>query len=99
MPMNMGIHVFATVSFYATHLHVAVDIGTAFLGLAALLDKYLLGVLTVALMVEGFMYMTVLDDPQKLMHVKRAIGATVIGAIIVIAASTLAPELVAAFNR
>ena len=90
---------FITNAFLLSQFGIHVDIGTAFLGLAALLDKYLLGVMTVSLVILGYMYMTSLDDPQRLMHVKRAIAAVVIGSIIVVVASTLAPELLTAFGR
>lgn len=96
--MQMMQHFFATISFFQTHLVVA-DIGTAFLALASLMEKYVIGVMTVALIIEGYMYATSLDDPQKLMHVKKAIAATIVGGMIVVLAASLAPELVAAFGK
>ena len=96
--MQIMLHFLTTLSVFRAYLIVA-DIGTAFLALASLMEKYVIGVTTVALMIEGYMYATSLDDPQKLMHVKKAIGATVIGAMIVVLAASLAPELVTAFGK
>ena len=68
-------------------------IGLALTGLARLCVGLLVGVLTLFLVVEGYRYMAT-DETMRGVHLKRAIGALLGGAILIIAAVTLAPQII-----
>jgi UDP-N-acetylmuramyl pentapeptide phosphotransferase/UDP-N-acetylglucosamine-1-phosphate transferase len=80
-------------------LAVLADVGTAFQSVAQLLASFLGGVLAFILVVEGYLYISAVDDTQKAMHAKRAIGAAIAGGILVAVAVNLAPELVNMFKK
>lgn len=75
------------------------DIGSGFNNLASTLATYLGGVLAFVLVIEGYLYMSAVDDAQKAMHAKRAIGAAVAGAILVAVAVSLAPTIVKSIKQ
>jgi hypothetical protein len=68
-------------------------IGLALTGLARMGAGLLVGVLTLFLVVEGYRYMTT-DETMRGVHLKRALAALLGGAILVIAAVTLAPQII-----
>jgi uncharacterized membrane-anchored protein len=68
-------------------------IGNAMTSLATLLAGFVVGPVTIALVVEGYHYMFS-DSSMRGMHLKRAIGIIVIGTALVIFAVTLAPQLI-----
>ena len=78
---------------------VLLDVGTAFQGVANLLAGFLGGILAFVLVVEGYLYMASMDDVQKAMHAKRAIGAAIVGGILIVVATQLAPTLVTTFGK
>ncbi len=78
---------------------VLLDVGTAFQGVANLLAGFLGGIMAFVLVVEGYLYMAAMDDVQKAMHAKRAIGAAIVGGILIVVATQLAPTLVATFGK
>jgi hypothetical protein len=78
---------------------VLLDVGTAFQGVANLLAGFLGGILAFVLVVEGYLYMAAMDDVQKATHAKRAIGAAIVGGILIVVATQLAPTLVATFGQ
>lgn len=78
---------------------VLLDVGTAFQGVANLLAGFLGGILAFVLVVEGYLYMASMDDVQKAMHAKRAIGAAIVGGILIVVATQLAPTLVTTFGQ
>jgi UDP-N-acetylmuramyl pentapeptide phosphotransferase/UDP-N-acetylglucosamine-1-phosphate transferase len=74
-------------------------VSQAFSHVASLLAGFLGGVMAFVLVVEGYMYLAAMDDVQKAAHAKRAIGAAIVGGILVVVATTgLATDLVNAFN-
>lgn len=75
------------------------DVGSAFNGVAKLLAGFLGGIMAFVLVVEGYMYLSAMDDVQKAAHAKRAIGAAIAGGILVAVAVGLAPDLVTAFGH
>src|SRR6266567_1639167 len=68
-------------------------ISLALTGLARMAVGLLVGVLTLFLVVEGYRYMAT-DETMRGVHLKRALGALLGGAILIIAAVTLAPQLI-----
>ncbi|GHO88158.1 hypothetical protein [Dictyobacter formicarum] len=78
---------------------VLADVSGAFNGLAAMFAGWLAGILAFILVIEGYQYMFALDDNQKAMHAKRAIGAAIVGGILVVVATNLAPTLVSNFGK
>ena len=68
-------------------------ISLALMGLARMGAGLLVGVLTLFLVVEGYRYMTT-DETMRGVHLKRALAALLGGAILVIAAVTLAPQII-----
>jgi hypothetical protein len=70
-------------------------ISNAFIALARLGAGFLVGVLTLFLVVQGFQYMAS-DETTRGSHLKRGLGALLGGAILVLVATTLAPDLVSA---
>ncbi|GHO49186.1 TrbC/VirB2 family protein [Ktedonospora formicarum] len=75
-------------------LVLGASIGSAFSNLTTLITSYLIPVVAFALAVLGYMYITSLDDYQRAAHIKRAIGMVIVGAIIVVIATTISTELV-----
>jgi hypothetical protein len=85
--------------FTLFHLLVLADVSSAFKNVASLLAGFLGGVMAFVLVVEGYMYLAAMDDVQKAAHAKRAIGAAIVGGILVALATTgLADTLVHAFK-
>jgi hypothetical protein len=81
-------------------LFILADVGSAFTGVAKLLAGFLGGVMAFVLVVEGYMYLAAMDDVQKAAHGKRAIGAAIVGGILVaLATMGLATDLVNAFGK
>ncbi len=68
-------------------------ISLALTGLARMCVGLLVGVLTLFLVVEGYRYMAT-DETMRGVHLKRALSALLGGAILIIAAVTLAPQLI-----
>ena len=68
-------------------------ISLALTGLARMAVGLLVGVLTLFLVVEGYRYMAT-DETMRGVHLKRALAALLGGAILIIAAVTLAPQLI-----
>ena len=68
-------------------------ISSALTGLARMCVGVLVGVLTLFLVVEGYRYMST-HETTRGVHLKRALAALLGGAIIIIAAVTLAPEII-----
>src|SRR6266550_693325 len=68
-------------------------ISLALTGLARLCVGLLVGVLTLFLVVEGYRYMAT-DETMRGVHLKRALAALLGGAILIIAAVTLAPQII-----
>ncbi len=75
------------------------DIGTAFSAVAILLAGFLGGVLMFVMVVNGYLYMMAMDDVQRATRAKAAIGAAILGGILVATAVTFAPDLVTAFGK
>lgn len=75
-------------------LVLGASIGSAFSNLTTLITGYLIPIVAFALAVLGYMYITALDDYQRAAHIKRAIGMVIVGAIIVVIATTISTELV-----
>jgi len=75
------------------HFLIMADIGSAFLAITKQFAGYLGAALAFVLMVAGYTYMFALDDHNKAAQAKRAIGAGVIGAIIVALAIFLGPSI------
>jgi len=75
------------------------DIGTAFTAVAVLLSGFLGGVLMFVMVVNGYLYMMAMDDVQRAARAKAAIGAAIVGGILIATAVNFAPDLVAAFNK
>jgi UDP-N-acetylmuramyl pentapeptide phosphotransferase/UDP-N-acetylglucosamine-1-phosphate transferase len=94
--LNVSISVLSSI---LVRLVVMADIGSAFQSVAQLLASFLGGVLAFILVVEGYLYISAVDDTQKAMHAKRAIGAAIAGGILVAVAVNLAPELVSMFKK
>lgn len=89
---------FAPLFFHLSTFPLA-DIGTAFDGVARLLAGFLGGIMAFILVVEGYLYISAVDNDQKAQHAKRAIGAAISGGILVAVAVNLAPDLVNAFGH
>ena len=70
------------------------DVNSAFYGIAGLLAGYLAAVLAFVLVIAGYQYMFALDDHNKAMQSKRAIGVALVGAMIVALAVGLAPTVI-----
>jgi hypothetical protein len=70
------------------------DVGGAFNGISGLLVTYLAPVLAFILIIAGYSYMFALDDHNKAMQAKRAIGIAIGGAILVALAMNLGPKVV-----
>ena len=68
-------------------------ISLALTGLARLSLGLLVRFLTLFLVVEGYRYMAT-DETMRGVHLKRALGALLGGAILIIAAVTLAPQII-----
>src|SRR2546421_7479403 len=68
-------------------------ISLALTGLARMAVGLLVGVLTLFLVVEGYRYMAT-DETMRGVHLKRALAALLGGAILIIAAVTLAPQII-----
>jgi hypothetical protein len=78
-----------------THLLIPLaDVGSAFTGFASLLISYLGPILAFILAIAGYTYMFALDDHNKAMQAKRAIGVAIGGAILVALAIGLATKSV-----
>jgi hypothetical protein len=75
------------------------DVGTAFQALANEMVTWAPGIVAFALVTEGVLLATALDDPQKQTSIKRAIGATVMGGLLIIVGSELAKTMLAAFAK
>ena len=75
------------------------DVGSAFTGLAQMLVNYLGPILTIALIIAGYAYMFALDDHNKASQAKRAVGAAIVGAIIVAVALTMGPDIVTTIKK
>ena len=65
----------------------------ALLGLARIGVGFLAGVLTLFLVVQGYEYMST-DEGTRGTHLKKAISALLGGAILVLVAETMAPQVV-----
>ena len=72
-------------------------ISTALIALARIGVGFLAGVLTLFLVVQGYQYMTT-DESTRGHYLKRSISALFGGAILVLFAVTLAPQLVTAIT-
>lgn len=70
------------------------DVNGAFTGLAGMLAGYLAAVLAFILVIAGYQYMFALDDHNKAMQSKRAIGVALVGAIVVALAVGWAPTFI-----
>jgi predicted acyltransferase len=70
------------------------DVNGAFNGLAGMLAGYLAAVLAFILVIAGYQYMFALDDHNKAMQSKRAIGVALVGAIVVALAVGWAPTFI-----
>ena len=70
------------------------DVNSAFLGIAGLLAGYVAAVLAFVLVIAGYQYMFALDDHNKAMQSKRAIGVALVGSMIVALAVGLAPTVI-----
>ena len=68
-------------------------VNAAMIGLARIGAGFLAGVLTLFLVISGYQYMTT-DEAQRGMHAKKAIGALLGGAVLVLVATTMAPQVV-----
>jgi hypothetical protein len=68
-------------------------ISAALVALARIGAGFLGGVLTLYLVIQGFQYMAS-DESTRGAHLKRGLGALLGGAILVLVATTLAPQLV-----
>ena len=73
-------------------------VSAAFTNLARLFAGVLAGVVTFFVVVEGFLYITAIDDVQKATHAKRALGTLLFGAILVALAVTIGPQIVDAIT-
>ncbi|WP_376796762.1 TrbC/VirB2 family protein [Thermogemmatispora sp.] len=73
-------------------------VSTALQNLAKLLAGMVVGVACLALVVCGLLYISAFDDVSRAMHVRRAIGAIVIGLLLVVLAATIAPQLISAIQ-
>ncbi|MBE3568047.1 MAG: TrbC/VirB2 family protein [Thermogemmatispora sp.] len=73
-------------------------VSSALQDLARLLAGMVVGVACLALVVCGLLYITAFDDVSRAMHVRRAIGAIVVGLLLVVLATTIAPQLIAAIQ-
>lgn len=85
---------------FIPHPFVALaDIGTAFAAVAVLLAGFLGGVLMFVMVVNGYLYMMAMDDVQRAARAKAAIGAAILGGILIATAVNFAPDLVTAFHK
>ena len=75
------------------------DVGSAFTGIVTLFVTYLAPILAGALMIAGYQYMFALDDHNKAMQSKRAIGVAIGGAIVVAVALTLAAKITGVITK
>lgn len=80
-------------------LFVLGDVGTAFQALADDIVTWAPGIIAFALVAEGVLLATSIDDPQKQATVKRAIGATIVGGLLIVVGSDLAKTMLAAFAK
>ncbi len=76
----------------------ATGVSNALQGLARLFAGMVVGVASLALVICGLLYMTAFDDVSRAMHARRAIGAIVIGLLLVVLATTIAPQLISAIQ-
>ena len=87
-----------------THMHflvIAADttgVDAAFTRVAALFAGVIGGVTGFFVVLNGYQYITAVDDTQRAMHAKRAAGGLIFGAMIVILGMTIAPALVGAIT-
>lgn len=69
------------------------DIGSAVKGLSDLLENPLGDILAFALILAGYAYILAQDDHNRAAAAKRAVGFIIIGAILVMLAPTLGPQI------
>lgn len=73
--------------------------GGAFTAIAKLLAGYLPGVVTLMLVIIGYVYASSVDDPQKATAAKRAIGMLIVGGLLIASAVALGPKLAQLFTQ
>ncbi len=73
--------------------------GGAFTAIARLLAGYLPGVVTLMLVIIGYVYASSVDDPQKATAAKRAIGMLIVGGLLIASAVTVGPKLAQLFTQ
>lgn len=92
--------VIGTIAVLWTHIHflvIAADttgVDAAFTRIAALFAGVIGGVTGFFVVLNGYQYITAIDDTQRAMHAKRAAGGLIFGVMIVILGVTIAPALV-----
>jgi len=96
--------VIGTIAALWMHLHVFViaadttGVDAAFTRIAALFAGVIGGVTGFFVVLNGYQYITAVDDTTRAMHAKRAAGGLIFGAMIVILGVTIAPALVGAIT-
>ena len=96
--------VIATIGFLLAHrlaLVLAADptgVDAAFGRVALLFAGVIGGVVGFFVVLNGYQYITAVDDTTRAMHATRAAGGLIFGAMIVILGVTIAPALVTAIS-
>ncbi len=94
--------VIGTLAMLGAHLHflvIAADttgIDAAFTRIAALFAGVIGGVTGFFVVLNGYNYITAIDDTTRATHAKRAAGGLIFGVMIVVLGVTIAPALVTA---